>query len=98
MKICRKLILIKYWSKILKSQNIYIKAVYSMLRSDADADQIYGGLNWAYQIRLILNESGLSNLWLNQCYIDSMDYKVIKQRILDIYKQSCILTLITQID
>ena len=60
-----------------------------MLFTDAYNNVTYNGLNWANQIKTILNNIGLSNLWNNQSVID-INYASIKQRILDIhvYKQS----------
>ena len=44
-------------------------------------------MNWANQIKTILNNTGMSNLCNNQSVVD-INYSSIKQRILDIYKQT----------
>jgi hypothetical protein len=87
MKIYRKLLMIKYWIKILTSTNVLIRKVYFMLSNDANQNITYNNMNWAYQIKHILEEVGLADIWINQTNI-VIPYYFIKQRILDIYKQS----------
>jgi hypothetical protein len=55
-----------------------------MLKIDADNGQSYNGKNWAYAIKLILDESGLIFVWENQ-YNIQVDFKAIKFRILSLY-------------
>ena len=62
-------------------------SVYSMLREDANSGISYNGMNWAYQIKTMLNKIGFSDIWNNQGNFD-INYSVIKQRVLDIYKQT----------
>ena len=88
MKICLKIIMIKYWFKLLKLNNdCILKKTYIMLKEDADNNITYNGKNWAYQIKIILNEIGMSNIWIQQDRIN-FDIQTIKCRILDIYKQN----------
>ena len=82
--------MLRYWIKLLQTHiNQLLINVYKMLFTDANNNVTYNGLNWANQIKTILNNIGLSNLWNNQSVID-INYASIKQRILDIhvYKQS----------
>ena len=58
-----------------------------MLKSDADIGVSYGGSNWAYQIKSILDDIGLSYVWLQQAEID-VPLNLIKQRLFDSYYQS----------
>ena len=58
-----------------------------MLKMDADNNKTYNGANWAYQIKSVLDSIGLKNIWLQQFDI-IIPFNLIKQRILDIYKQS----------
>ena len=53
MKIKRKLIMIKYWLKLLKSDTTLPFHVYSMLKLGADNNTCisHSGLNWAWQIK-----------------------------------------------
>ena len=61
--------------------------VYNTLLTDANNNSTYNGMNWANQIKTILNNIGMSNLWNNQSVV-YINYASIKQRILDIYKQT----------
>ena len=61
--------------------------VYNTLLTDANNNITYNGMNWANQIKTILNYIGMSNLWNNQSVV-YINYASIKQRILDIYKQT----------
>ena len=58
-----------------------------MLKNDTDNGRTYNGLNWAYQIKSILDRIGLSNIWVQQFEI-TIPYNLIKQRISDMFKQS----------
>lgn len=88
MAIHRKIIMIKYWSKILKlNNNCILKKTYNMLKEDADNNMSYNGKNWAFQIKTMLNQIGMSNIWLYQDRFE-INTHIIKLRILDMYKQS----------
>jgi hypothetical protein len=58
-----------------------------MLKNDVDNDRLYNKLNWAYQIKEILDNCGFSYTWHNQFNM-LIDYNSIKQRIIDIYCQT----------
>ena len=60
---------------------------YCMLKNDTDNGRTYNGLNWAYQIKSMLDRIGLSNVWVHQFEI-TIPYNLIKQRISDMCKQS----------
>ena len=87
MKINRQLLMIKYWIKIKQSNNPLIDKIYEMMYIDAENNISYNGANWAYNIKQILDNTGLSYIWMNQNSTETT-YSQIKQRILDIYKQS----------
>jgi hypothetical protein len=87
MKIYRQLLMVKYWLQLLKSENVLIKNVYKMLSQDANNGNSYNGLNWAFQIKSILYNIGMPHVWLNQ-NSENISYNYIKQRLLDIYKQT----------
>ena len=87
MKISRQLIMIRYWIKLLKTHNPLLMSVYNTLLTDANNNITHNGINWANQIKTILNNIGMSNLWNDQFVVD-IDYASIKQRILDIDKQT----------
>jgi len=87
MFVQRKLIMIKYWIKIITSneQSLLFK-VYNMLRIDAENGLNYKHSNWAYHVKCLLEECGLSFIWQNQ-FNNEVNFNIIKQRILDIYCQ-----------
>ena len=60
MNIHRKIILIKYWIKLLTlNNNSMLFKTYNMLKRDAELGNSYNGNNWAYQIKTILDTHGL---------------------------------------
>ena len=74
--------LLKYWVKILNTDNILLKNVYYMLLDDTIAGNNYNGQNWAFQIKNMLNNLGFSHVWNNQEQND-IPFNEIKQRIID---------------
>ena len=85
----RKLNMIKYWLKIIKSKdNSLVKTIYLLLKNDVDNNNSYNGLNWAFQVKCILDQIGMHDYWLNQFDADYININLIKQRIFDIYHQS----------
>ena len=89
--ILRQLSMLRYWIKLLNSNDNFLpKKVYRMLKTDIDNNKTYSGSNWAYQIKCILDKLGLSYIWRQQ-FDHEIPYFLIKQRIFDSYKQSCVL-------
>ena len=78
----RKIRLLKYWVKILNTDNILLKNVYYMLVDGVIAGNNYNGQNWAFQIKNMLNNLGFSHVWNNQEQND-IPFNEIKQRIID---------------
>ena len=82
--IYRKISMIRYWIKLLISGDNFIpKKVYMMLKNDADNNITYNGLNWAYQIKCILDSIRLSYIWNDQFFLDTVPFTLIKQRLID---------------
>ena len=80
--------MIQYWIKILSlEEDSILFKIYNILKLDAENGDTYNGNNLAYNIKTILNQIGMSNIWENQLNI-TIDYHKIKQRILDIYHQT----------
>ena len=78
----------RFWLKLLKTtDNCPIKQVYQMLKCDADNNISYNNQNWASQIKSMLENLGLADLWVNQQFYH-ISFLEIKQRILDQYYQS----------
>ena len=80
--------MIKYWIKVIQTKNPILLNMYTLLKNDAENNINYNGMNWAYHIKSIFDNIGMSYIWQNQSDIDSFNVKLIIQRILDIYKQS----------
>ena len=55
--------MIKYWLILRKTNNILLKSIFVMLSADAEQEYTYNGLNWAFQVKRMLDIFGLSNLW-----------------------------------
>ena len=93
LSILRKIHMVHYWLKLLKSRNnCVIKSIYSMLRNEADSNNSYNKLNWAYHVKSMLQSLGVTNLWIEQDMLMEQDnydalLTIIKQRILDQYYQ-----------
>ena len=86
--ILRKINLIRYWIKIIKLPNSsLVKRMYNSLKYDVDNRTYCDKSNWAFKIKSILENAGLSYLWTNQTYTTYM-FDQIKNRIIDMYKQS----------
>ena len=88
MYVYRKLKMIKFWLKLLqqKETSLLFKTYY-MLKTDVENGLTYDQNNWAYHIKIILDQAGLSYLWQNQFNM-LLNYNTIKQRIIDIYQQT----------
>ena len=88
--VIRKLRMLKFWLKVLKSdESSIIRQVYEMLRCDSDNNVTYGGKNWAHQVKLVLQEIGLNYFWLFQNdIVDHISILHIKQRLFDAFYQS----------
>ena len=76
--IFRKIRILRYWMKLLNTDNILLKHTYT----DALAGNNYNGQNWAFQMKNMLDNLGFSHIWNNQLQSDIPFYE-IKQRILD---------------
>ena len=65
MSIQRKIILIKYWSKILQSkEDSLLHQSYNILKDMPD-NVSQNKANWTYNIKVTLEECGLNQIWLN---------------------------------
>jgi hypothetical protein len=87
MKIVRKVNMIRYWCRIQNlNGNSAVKHIYNMIVSDLDRNITYNGSNWAFQIKTMLDNLGMSDIWRNQ---GNQEYilNAIKQRIFDQYTQ-----------
>ena len=85
--IFRQLRMIKYWLKLRESNDPLLKSMFNMLTNDLNDGQTYGGLNWAFQVKKILDSLGLSHLWRLEPETE-ISYEAIKMRIFDQYNQT----------
>jgi len=58
-----------------------------MLKTDTDLGNSYNGLNWTSNIKHILDEIGMSNLWIQYNVLD-IKFAPIKQRIAGKYTKT----------
>ena len=77
----------RYWIKILKNKESLLYNVYCVLRTDADSGNNYNGLNWASNVKKLLETLGLFDVWLNQDFFVP-SFNVIRQRICDNFLQT----------
>ena len=78
----RKFLILKYWSKILDSNNLIIRQAYDMLT-------FIRGRNWAKKVKSLLESLGLGYYWLNQDVINENNFfSIVKQRLQDQFLQN----------
>ena len=58
-----------------------------MLENNTNNGNTYGNQNWAWHVKSILENIGMSELWVNQ-NITKVQLQLCKQRIMDIYTQT----------
>ena len=77
--------IIKFWSKLITSDNIIIQHLYKALLKAVET----GHTNWLSKVKDLLDNTGFSDIWLQHDIIDlSSFYTVFKQRLLDQFIQS----------
>ena len=80
----RQITLLKYWCKILTSNNCILKGLYVEMYKNCDSQN-----NWATNIKSILNRIGMSYIWSNQEVINVDAFiKEVNQKIKDIFIQN----------
>ena len=61
--IIRKVHMFCYWLKILKlNEQSPVKQMYSLLKNDTNRNLSYNRLNWAFQIKDMLDQLGFTEL------------------------------------
>ena len=74
--------MIKYWRKIITlPESSPVKKIYYLLKTDDLNNKTYKNKNWATQIKTILNEHGLSSIWISE-EIDDNCLTLVRQRIM----------------
>ena len=88
MKVMRKINMIKYWIKILKTDKpSTLFEIFTLIKEDAENGKHYKSNNWAHQITCLLDHIGMTNIWRNQ-FINLPDLNTTKLRLTYLYKQS----------
>ena len=59
--------------------------MYLLLKNDTNRNLSYNRLNWAFQIKDMLDQLGFTELWISQDNMLFMRLNTIKQRLLDHY-------------
>jgi hypothetical protein len=66
LALVRKERMLKYWCKLVNNRYGLVFSAYTQLRDNADKSLDYPGLNWASQIKYILQSLGCFEVWLYQ--------------------------------
>ena len=76
--ISRYVRVIKYWIKLMNSDNVLIKELYLDMMTDVNR----GLKNWASQVKMLLDMYGFSNIWLTQHVTNLENFHIVfKQRV-----------------
>ena len=73
----RKLRILKYWWKVIESGDTLARNVYDFLYEKTTNGRMYNGLNWAYQVKNMLDSLGFAYVWNNQA-LDNLTFQEIK--------------------
>ena len=83
--ITRYVRIVKYWARIVNSENILIVHLYNSLVDACNK----GVNNWAKGVRSLLDTYGFSYVWNNPNSVNLKTfYLVFKQRVVDVFKQN----------
>ena len=82
--ICRHVRIIKYWIKIINTENFIVKTIYNTMLNDAEN----GAKNWASNIKDLLNSHGFTYIWDRQHVLDLKNFHLMcKKRVIDEFLQ-----------
>ena len=62
--------IIKYWLKVINSENIIVHQLYNSLFDDF----VEGKRNWIYHVKNVLDIQGFSDIWLYPEYVHVNNY------------------------
>lgn len=83
----RKLKIMKYWCKLLETENCILKSSYNYLRNSAE-NCAASSVNWARDVKNELFHVGLGEFWIGQqSLIPCQFLHIYENRIFDIYMQ-----------
>lgn len=76
--------IIKYWLKVINSENVILRTIYN----NALVNNNVRGGTWPYKVKQLLDMYGFSNVWLNPYNIQISSFiQLFKQRITDAFRQ-----------
>ena len=81
--ITRYIRIVKYWFKIMNSNNIIIQDVYN----DAYGDYLKGKKNWVSDVKSIFDDFGFSEVFINPTFDLKEFVPLLKERMIDCFKQ-----------
>ena len=76
--------IVKFWCKIIMSDNIIIKELYQCLINSSNTRN-----NWAFSVKSLLDNYGFSYVWNNPLSVDLKKFHILfKSTVLDVFKQT----------
>ena len=83
--ICKYTKILKYWFKILYSNNCILRTVYNVQYTACENDNV---VNWVSNVKKLLCENGFQYVWINPYCIDPHTFVMdFKNRLIDCFKQ-----------
>ena len=82
--ICRHVRIIRYWIKIINTENFIVKPIYNTMLNDAEN----GAKNWASSVKDLLNSHGFTYACVRQHVLDLKKFHLMcKKRVIDAFLQ-----------
>jgi hypothetical protein len=83
--VARYVRIIKYWFKLITTDNIVLKTLYNQALNDCNS----GCTNWVTNVKQLLSTYGFADVWISPGSVDSKHfYLLFKQRLIDCFVQS----------
>jgi hypothetical protein len=77
--------IIKYWCKLVNTENVIMRKIYRLMMDDLND----GRVNWLSNVKTLLGDCGYSFIWHDQCELNLKDFHLsFKRRLIDIFIQS----------
>jgi hypothetical protein len=78
LHVARKVRIVKYWLKLLGTDNCILKALYDDMLENVDS------INWLHQVKCLLFELGFGDVWVNQQVVNHFRFiNSVKLRLSD---------------
>lgn len=76
--------IVKFWFKVIHSDNCILQQSYSLLLQDLNNDKV----NWCSNVKALLYENGFGYVWEMPLAVDPNQFMILfKQRLLDVFTQ-----------